>query len=138
MLRYEHMLRFQVYRLLRRRYYQRYSQFISKITNTDPFVLSREYLSRLLSFVRDNNTYYAKFLLEDRVLHSLPVLTKAIIRQCFEELRSTKHTAATYKNSSGGSTGKPVTLIQDTNYTGWSEARRVTILENFWALRGML
>ena len=41
MRRYEHILRFQVYRLLKRRYYQRYSQFISKITNTDPFVLSR-------------------------------------------------------------------------------------------------
>ena len=73
-------------------------------------------------FVRDSNTYYAKFLLEDRVLNNLPILTKAIIRQCFEELQSTKHTAATYKNSSGGSTGKPVTLIQDTNYTSWSEA----------------
>ena len=122
MRRYEHILRFQVYRLLKRRYYQRYSQFISKITNTDPFVLSREYLHRLLLFVRDSNTYYAKFLLEDRVLNNLPTLTKAIIRQCFEELQSTKHTAATYKNSSGGSTGKPVTLIQDTNYTSWSEA----------------
>ena len=122
MRRYEPILRFQVYRLLKRRYYQRYSQSISKITNTDPFVLSREYLPRLLSFVRDYNTYYAKFLLEDRVLNNLPVLTKAIIRQRFEELQSTKHTAATYKNSSGGSTGKPVTLIQDTNYTTWSEA----------------
>lgn len=131
MLRYEHMLRFQVYRLLKRRYYQHYGQSISKITNTDPFVLSREYLSRLLSFVRDNNTYYAKFLLEDRVLNSLPVLTKAIIRQYFEYLRSTKHTAATYKNSSGGSTGKPVTLIQDTNYTGWSEATQGYYFKEF-------
>lgn len=131
MRRWDHILRFQVYRLLKRRYYQHYSQSISKITNTDPFVLSREYLARLLSFVNDHNKYYDRFLSECKELNNLPILTKAIIRQCFEELQSTRHTAATYKNSSGGSTGKPVTLIQDTHYTSWSEATQSYYFSKF-------
>ena len=122
MWRWDHILRFRVYCLLKRRYYQHYSQSLSRITNTDPFVLSREYLARFLSFVNDHNKYYDKFLSECKELNNLPVLTKDIIRREFEELQSTKHTAATYKNSSGGSTGKPVNLIQDTHYTSWSEA----------------
>ena len=124
MRRWDSILRFQIYRLLRRRYYQHYNQSINKMTNTDIFVLSHEYLARLLSFANDHNKYYGGFLSECRELDSLPVLTKDIIRREFEEIQSTKHTAATYRNSSGGSTGNPVILIQDANYTTWSEATK--------------
>ena len=94
------------------------------MTNQDPFALSCKYLDQLLSFVSEHNTYYAEFLTGRRVLKNLPILTKEIIRERFDDLQSTKQTTRTYRNSSGGSTGKPATLIQDDVYASWSNATR--------------
>ena len=124
MRRYDHVLKFQFYRLRNRRYYRNYDMSICKMTNTDPFVLSRERLDQLLSFVSNHNEYYAKFLCKDQEFKGLPILTKDVIRQQFKELQSTKQTMDTYNNSSGGSTGKPVILVQDTTYQIWSEATK--------------
>ena len=92
------------------------------MTNQDPFALSRKYLDQLLSFASEHNTYYAEFPTGRRELEHLPILTKEIIRGRFNDLQSTKQTTRTYRNSSGGSTGKPVTLVQDNSYTSWSNA----------------
>ena len=124
MRRYEHVLKVHFYRLWKRRYYRNYDTFIRKMTNTDPFVLSREQLVQLLSFVSNHNAYYARFLCKAQELNSLPILTKGVIRQQFKELQSAKQTMDTYNNSSGGSTGKPVTLVQDMTYQSWSEATK--------------
>ncbi len=88
----------------------------------DLFALSRKYLDRLLSFVSNHNKYYAEFLTDQCELNSLPILTKDVIRRKFDDLQSAKQTAQTYRNSSGGSTGKPATLIQDDVYKSWSNA----------------
>ncbi len=132
MRRYDHTLKFQVYLFLKRRYYQNYRNAICKLANTDPLVLSREHLRQLLSFVSAHNKYYALYLCKNHELNNLPILTKDIIRRQFKELQSTKQIAATtYKNSSGGSTGKPVTMIQDTNYNSWSEATQEYYFREF-------
>ena len=94
------------------------------MTNQDPFALSCKYLDQLLSFVSEHNTYYAEFLTDRRVLKNLPILTKEIIRERFDDLQSTKQTARPYRNSSGSSTGKPVILVQDNSYSSWSNATR--------------
>lgn len=124
MRRYDHILKFHCYRLWKKRYYRNYDTLIRKMTNTDPFVLSREQLGQLLSFVSNHNEYYARFPYKDQELKNLPILTKDVIRQQSQKLQSTKRTMDTYNNSSGGSTGEPVTLVQDVTYQSWSEATK--------------
>ena len=45
-----------------------------------------------------------------------PILTKEQIRQNFDLLVSEEKFSGVYKNASGGSTGKPIVLLQDGNY----------------------
>lgn len=45
-----------------------------------------------------------------------PILTKELIRKNFDLLISEKKIKGVYKNASGGSTGKPVILLQDSIY----------------------
>lgn len=53
----------------------------------------------------------------------VPILTKAIIRQQGERLYAAdRHTRRPYINTSGGSTGEPVRLIQDQPYADWNIA----------------
>jgi len=57
---------------------------------------------------------------------NIPILTKKTIRLEFEQLKSDdlskrKH----YLNHSGGSTGEPVTLIQDRVYSDWNIANKI-------------
>ena len=124
MWRYDLLLKSRLYRLLKWRIYRNYAKRIHTMTNQDPFALSCKYLDQLLSFVSEHNTYYAEFLTGRRVLKNLPILTKEIIRERFDDLQSTKQTTRTYRNSSGGSTGKPVILVQDNSYSSWSNATR--------------
>ena len=122
MRRYDCLAKFRLYRLLKRREYRNYTKRIHTMTVQDPFALSRKYLDQLLTFVSDHNTYYAEFRTGRCELEILPILTKDVIRGRFDDLQSTRQTAQTYRNSSGGSTGKPVTLVQDTSYSSWSHA----------------
>ncbi len=53
----------------------------------------------------------------------VPILTKNIIRQHIDELKSMDFQRRKfYYNSSGGSTGEPVTFIQDAEYKAWARA----------------
>ena len=122
MQQYDLLLKSRLHRLLKWRIYRNYAKRIRNMTNQDPFALSRKYLDQLLSFASEHNTYYAEFPTGRRELEHLPILTKEIIRGRFNDLQSTKQTTRTYRNSSGGSTGKPVTLVQDNSYTSWSNA----------------
>nr|MDZ8004516.1 hypothetical protein [Nostoc sp. DedSLP05] len=82
--------------------------------------------------------YYADYLnqigLEELLLQEpelcltrLPILTKDIIRQNFEQLKSTDLVQRQwYFNTSGGSTGEPIKIIQDKQYADISEA--ITLL----------
>jgi phenylacetate-CoA ligase len=67
---------------------------------------------------------------EDVRLNKLPVLTKAILSEQFEELKSDDLALRRwYTNRSGGSTGEPVTVIQDAHYRIHSEAKKLVEFE---------
>lgn len=93
----------------------------------------KENLARLLSHCRACVPFYAERLkgippsiLEEHpheCLHRLPILTKEMVRVNFERLKSgdLSRRRWTY-NTSGGSTGEPVRLIQDQDYNDRSTA----------------
>lgn len=82
-------------------------------------------LYQLLSHASRTVPYYSDFvdsgkLSEETVvdyLQKLPILTKDIIRRECKQLISEKHSRKTRWNTSGGSTGEPVKLLQDQNMT---------------------
>lgn len=87
----------------------------------------RKELEKLLRHASQHVPYYRKIMQEYGVMRNddiiidrftnLPFLTKSIIRQHFEELKSDDlEQRDWHKNSSGGSTGEPVTFIQDKEY----------------------
>ena len=119
----ERAWRYRLYLLLRgRRFYKDYAKLIDDMAYGDPLSISARHLARLLAFVQEYNKYYSGLLPRDCGLRSLPILTKEIARRHFEDLQSVPQGAVTYRNSSGGSTGRPVTLIQDANYASWLNA----------------
>jgi len=72
-------------------------------------------LNNILKHVVDNTQYYKDFDAKD--LSSFPILTKDIIREQFEDLKSKDlNSRKWWINTSGGSTGEPVKFIQDKNY----------------------
>jgi phenylacetate-CoA ligase len=90
-------------------------------------------LSRLLRHCRQMVPYYADLLAEfssDEIardprgcLRNLPLLTKELIRENFQRLQSTDNDSRIcHENTSGGSTGQPVRLIQDDEYRDASTA----------------
>src|SRR5437899_112930 len=101
-------------------------------------------LSRLLSHCRNAVPYYADLLKKTggrrgneadpyQTLLRLPVLKKQTIRDSFERLQSTdlRNRKWSY-NTSGGSTGEPVRLVQDSEYEDRSKA--ITMV--FYSLLG--
>ena len=120
----ERAWRFRLYLLLRgsSRTYQDYTKRIDEMASADPLAMSSDHLTRLLSFVSEHNRYYAGLLSNGETLRSLPILTKEVIRRRFDDLLSSPQPAGTFRNSSGGSTGRPVTFIQDANYASWTNA----------------
>lgn len=90
-------------------------------------------LSRLLRHCHQMVPYYAELLAEfssDEIardprgcLQNLPLLTKELIRENFQRLQSTdNHSRNCQENTSGGSTGQPVRLVQDDEYRDASSA----------------
>ena len=89
-----------------------------------------EQLNRLLTHAYEKVPYYHKLLSDlnlvqnNRVrlkrvsdLEKIPFLTKDIIRKEGERLYASDHkNRLSYSNSSGGSTGEPVTFLQDAHY----------------------
>ncbi len=91
-------------------------------------------LTKLLRHCHENVRYYSELLTQtvgnaDSMAHpidalrSLPVLTKDLIRSRFEKLHSTDLSARKWHyNTSGGSTGEPIRLAQDSEYDDRSKA----------------
>jgi phenylacetate-CoA ligase len=91
-------------------------------------------LNQLLAHCREAVPYYADLLQgvefepsgaakPQEILQHLPVLKKETIRAHFERLRSKDlHSRKWSYNTSGGSTGEPVHLIQDAEYEDRSKA----------------
>lgn len=79
--------------------------------------------------------YYKKVLAESRVIENdvvqldrfsdIPFLTKEIIREQGSRLYSEKKQKGLYRNTSGGSTGEPVTLLQDDFYSEWNMVNKL-------------
>ena len=122
-----------------------YLRFLESIEYSSPEelqTLQDQALYRLLLHAYENVPYYSEILPAAGVVTdgkvdlsnfaNIPILTKDIIRQEGERMYSKdrKHRKA-YRNSSGGSTGQPVVLLQDRDYQAWGFAGR--FLFNLWA-----
>jgi len=96
--------------------------------------LQAEQLSDFLLYAYEHVPYYRRILKEAGVIASnrevklekfsdIPLLNKATIRERFEDLRSDELAHRKwYYNTSGGSTGEPVRLVQDKHYLDWGRA----------------
>jgi phenylacetate-CoA ligase len=104
--------------------------------------LQRIKLFKLIQYASQNIPYYQRVIQEHQIsfsedtiftdLKKLPLLTKEIIRNNFDQLYKFRdHTY--YRNTSGGSTGEPVIFYQDRYYFDWSIATKILFDE--WAGR---
>jgi len=96
-----------------------------------------ERLSNLLTHAYRHVPYYRKAILASGVIdinenvdlnlfHSIPLLDKITIHSNMEAMKSDDIYQRQYiYNASGGSTGEPVSLIQDNNFTEWCTASKL-------------
>lgn len=98
--------------------------------------IQRDKLKNLLLHAHKNVPYYNKILEENGVVISgevnlenfsnIPILTKDIFRENFEDLKSKDlNTRKWYVNTSGGSTGVPVKFVQDKEYWDKNVANKI-------------
>jgi phenylacetate-CoA ligase len=79
------------------------------------------YRQALLKYARDHVPYYRQHL--DGDWTALPTLTKTLIRENLQDLQSDDlSTRQCLTTSSGGSTGQPISLVQDAEYREWNAA----------------
>lgn len=86
----------------------------------------RQQLIQLFDHCKDNTPYYAELIAQrgdsyrqdpEAYLADFPVLTKELIRNNFDRLKSIDLSQRKWRyNTSGGSTGEPVKFIQDNAY----------------------
>ena len=106
----------------------------------------RERLSQLLLHAARNVPHYRDVLTTTGVVHGdhvdlerfpqVPELTRDMLRAKFDPLKSDDLASrAWHKNSSGGSTGEPVTLLQDSYYNDMGQA--LTEMHYSWAGRAL-
>lgn len=105
--------------------------------------LQGERLRRLLSHAAARVPYYREAAHESGFapgspetrdeLTKLPLLTKELLRDRFDDLRMPDPGPGWYVNASGGSTGEPVRFVQDAVYAEWDWA--VTSAMYGWAGR---
>ncbi len=107
--------------------------------------MQKHRLTDLLLHAYKNVPYYHKVLKESGVIsvqgkvdltsfHNMPFLTKDILRENFDELKSDDlNSRKWYLNTSGGSTGEPAQFIQDKEYDDWSQA--IKFLDDQWSGR---
>jgi phenylacetate-CoA ligase len=103
-----------------------YKRLLRETEEGIPPDTTRESLVRLLEHCRRSVPYYREVMgglgdsfRDDPVeyLRRFPILTKAIIRRRFDDLKSDDLSGRKwYFNTSGGSTGEPVRFIQDWEY----------------------
>ena len=97
---------------------------------------ARELLEKLILHAWQNVPYYNRILPQAQVIVDgkvrldnftrIPILTKQIITQQGSGLYSRDYKARKpYENTSGGSTGQPVKLIQDKQYNDWNIATKI-------------
>ncbi len=99
---------------------------IQYLTIENNLKIQNKRLYELLSFAVKNVPYYKKIAFERNikiskedifnVIEKLPILTKEIIRNNWDKLHANLSLKRYRINTSGGTTGEPVKLIQDINY----------------------
>ncbi|MCP4603638.1 MAG: phenylacetate--CoA ligase family protein [Proteobacteria bacterium] len=96
----------------------------------------RNKLRRLLIHAHHNVPYYRRILSdcgvvsEDKVrlekLDQVPILTRDLLRSEFSSLTSADASKRrSYTNSTGGSSGSPVRIVQDAEYKDWNIANKI-------------
>jgi len=120
-----------------------YRQLLLEETTDKPEEITRMLVADLLSHCQRNVPYYREWMnklgissVQDplALLSQLPILTKDIIRQNSDRLISADLKRRRWQyNTSGGSTGEPVRLIQDRQFTARTGA--IQLLSFHWAGR---
>lgn len=110
-----------------------YRQYLREVAEGIPESTTEDALRRLLEHAQARVPYYASLLPAGRIedpfdaLTRMPPLSKDTIRREFPRLQSVDSSARRcYDNTSGGSTGEPVRLVQDYEYA--ARAGGVTLL----------
>ena len=110
---------------------------LEKLSRKELKKYQEDKLKKLLLHVYHNVPYYKKVLKEVGVVNDkeevvlknfnkIPVLTKEIIRREGENLYANDwKERKTYFNTSGGSTGEPIKILQDYNYSDWNIANKI-------------
>jgi phenylacetate-CoA ligase len=103
--------------------------------------IQRDRLYAMVHYAINKIPYYRQIAKNRRIrihkstifndIKKFPILTKEIIRDHYEELYVIKQDRECYLNTSGGSTGEPVTFYQDKYYSGSSRAMKRLHME--WA-----
>ncbi len=99
-------------------------------------VMQRELLAGVLQHAHGHVPYYRRMLADHGVVtpdavnleafERLPLLTKAVIRREGEAMHADDAAVRkSYENTSGGSTGEPVTFLQDRHYDDWNVATKL-------------
>lgn len=101
---------------------------------------SERYLRASIDHARNHVPYYRELLSKTgdnlRCLEAFPPLTKAIIREQGERLHSDDLAKRKVRrNSSGGSTGQPVSIVQDQDFGAWRVATEAFYFERFLKIR---
>ncbi len=83
--------------------------------------LAAHHFNRILRHAKDTVPFYRDIeVVGIKDIARLPIMTKEIIRSANGALKSRNAQSYTYwENSSGGSTGEPVRLLQDAEYQRW-------------------
>jgi len=103
---------------------------ISKIQDSQEFIdYQSMMLKKLLNHASENVNYFKTIIgsdfykdkFNDNGLQEIPILTKDLIRENFENLISNDHQKRTwFYTTSGGSTGEPLKIMQDDQTVKWS------------------
>jgi phenylacetate-CoA ligase len=103
-----------------------YEQFQNECQNGIPTDTTKNLLINLIEHCKHSVPYYSRIITDlgdsysidpFSYLENFPILTKDSIRKNFDDLKSSDlHHRKWYLNTSGGSTGDPVTFIQDLEY----------------------
>jgi phenylacetate-CoA ligase len=120
-----------------------YAEYLEADRQREVYAPPQEALADLLRHCAANVPYYAELIAAAgngyeadaiRYLRDLPLLTKDIVRAQFERLKSSDLEQRRWEyNTSGGSTGEPVKLIQDREFQDRQMA--IQLLSFQWAGR---
>ena len=110
---------------------------VNRQSGEDIIAYQRQRLCKMLMFAAQNVPYYTEILRDAGVVtgndqvnldrfRSIPPLTKDLIRSEGQRLYSRDYESrGYYENTSGGSTGEPVSFIQDREYFDWNVAGKL-------------